>query len=614
MKSTADIGARKMKKSSIILAVVSLLVAAFSAVCLIFSPAILGSGAYFAAFVPDALTNLVSALAEVFTFNFVAHPIYILIISLALLILAFVVIHIVFLAINRRPSAIFAGLAYLFVGLWGLLITIFAFAPGYFPSHSQANIFEVVAATTGGNLWYEALALTPYVLGWIAFVLAIIAIAISLADVIKNPGVKKVLSPEEKRSETKKENELKKLLAGELAVYANPTIIENKDRHLVVQYVYGGLRQVELGHPEPLTAQDVRLLVSEAIKAKQAKAKSGAALTAEDVRSIIKEEVLKANKAVPNEKVEFTPEEVNHLVEETTHVHGEGEHPDFRTLIRDELAKFRAEEKEQEDKAAIYAEEARKVEEARALQEAKDEEARFNVLRSSALSPEQIRAIIVEELGKKLVAVPSQPEVKPIEEKPSPSTAEQPATIVAPAPAEAVKPVVTETPVIVAAPTKRVVGQFNLTLPPHAKIIRIPFPARMASSSKELQSNYNELKAEAVAYGLKSRISNSGDTFRLHTKTYLKITIAGKGLKIYYALDPKDYANSPIPLHDAGKKNIYKEIPGVFRVKSDLSLRRAKQLIAEAVAKDKLEQDKIEPHNWAAELKDFKPQNSDKDD
>ena len=142
---------------------------------------------------------------------------------------------------------------------------------------------------------------------------------------------------------------------------------------------------------------------------------------------------------------------------------------------------------------------------------------------------------------------------------------------------------------------------------PKEKIIRIPFPERLLASDKDLLNNYNELKSEALSYGLKSRVSNTGDTFRLHTKTYLKITVAGKSLKIYYALKPSDYATSPIPVQDASGKNIYKEIPVCFKVKSPLSLRRAKQLIADVCEHDNLEQGKIVPHNWAADLKDYKP-------
>lgn len=134
------------------------------------------------------------------------------------------------------------------------------------------------------------------------------------------------------------------------------------------------------------------------------------------------------------------------------------------------------------------------------------------------------------------------------------------------------------------------------------KIVRIPFPVRMKDAEKDLQQNYNELKSEILSYGVKSRISNSGDTFRLHTKTYVKITIAGKSLKLYFALEPKDYLDSKMPLGDASAKEIYKDIPLVFKVKSDLSVRRAKQLIADAMAKDNLAQGEVEAKDWVKEI------------
>ncbi|HAS56641.1 MAG TPA: hypothetical protein DCR94_05345, partial [Firmicutes bacterium] len=163
-------------------------------------------------------------------------------------------------------------------------------------------------------------------------------------------------------------------------------------------------------------------------------------------------------------------------------------------------------------------------------------------------------------------------------------------------------------------PVKRVVGAINPNLPPHDKIIRIPFPVRMVDADKEMKSNYNELKSEILSYGAKSRVSNSGDTFRLHKVTFVKITIAGKSLKLYFGLDPKDYANTPLPVQDVSHKNVYKDIPLVFKVKSELSLRRAKQLIADVMDKNNLEQGKIILHNWAAELKDYNPANSKEED
>ena len=151
-----------------------------------------------------------------------------------------------------------------------------------------------------------------------------------------------------------------------------------------------------------------------------------------------------------------------------------------------------------------------------------------------------------------------------------------------------------------------------------AKIIRIPFQERITSAEQEMKDNYNELKNEILAYGVKSRVSNSGDTFRLHRKTYVKLTIAGKSLKLYFALNPEDYKDSTIPVADASEKNIYADIPLIFKVKSGLSMRRAKQLIADVMAPDGLEQGEIGKVNWvkeiAAEMKEGKKAEKDDDE
>lgn len=143
------------------------------------------------------------------------------------------------------------------------------------------------------------------------------------------------------------------------------------------------------------------------------------------------------------------------------------------------------------------------------------------------------------------------------------------------------KPVVVPAPVVV--PEKRE---------------RISFEDRLNNADNGIKVIYNDLKNELLAYGVKSRVSSSGDTFRLHTKTYVKVVVAGKSLKLYMALNPADYKDSPMPIGDASKKNLYKEIPLVFKVKSDLSVRRAKQLIAETMAKDNISQGPVEKVTW----------------
>lgn len=153
------------------------------------------------------------------------------------------------------------------------------------------------------------------------------------------------------------------------------------------------------------------------------------------------------------------------------------------------------------------------------------------------------------------------------------------------------KPVVKPAPVVTPAP--KASEPFE----------RISFAERLLKADKVVKAHYNEIKSEILSYGIKSRVSNSGDTFRLHTKTYVKVVVAGKALKLYLALDPKAYKDSTLPIGDASKKGLYKDIPLVFKVKSELSVRRAKQLIGEAAAKDGLVQGEVESHDWVKELK-----------
>ena len=241
-------------------------------------------------------------------------------------------------------------------------------------------------------------------------------------------------------------------------------------------------------------------------------------------------------------------------------------------------------------------------------------------VKEEELSEDKVRAVIAEELARVMVKPEPEPEPAPAPEV-KPVTAEEMRQIMLeavaqmaaakpePAPAPVVQPapvVVEPAPVIVkvekTAPVK-VAAQPAEEDKEKPTYERIPFQTRMLKADKEMKNNYNELKSEIMSYGVKSRVSNSGDTFRLHTKTYLKITIAGKSLKLYYALDPKDYEKTTLPVQDAGHKGIYKDIPLVFKVKSDLSMRRAKQLIADTMEKSGLEQGKVELHNWVKEIK-----------
>ena len=115
----------------------------------------------------------------------------------------------------------------------------------------------------------------------------------------------------------------------------------------------------------------------------------------------------------------------------------------------------------------------------------------------------------------------------------------------------------------------------------NGNIIRITkrtFVQKLELISDEYVEFYKEIRKEALSYGLKSRISSSGDAFSSKRINYLKIGITGRTLKLHYRLDPKDYAESPIPVEDDSSKSLYVDIPLAFRVTSKLAVKRAKHL------------------------------------
>jgi len=120
---------------------------------------------------------------------------------------------------------------------------------------------------------------------------------------------------------------------------------------------------------------------------------------------------------------------------------------------------------------------------------------------------------------------------------------------------------------------------------------RPPFALKLRRGGDHIRDMYNEIKAEFLSYGLNSRISLNGDAFRLHAKTYAIIQAVGKSLRINYALNCKDYESSTIPFADSSKQKKYEEVPFTFKTRSNLSIKRAKELIRDAVTKDGITQD-----------------------
>ena len=153
------------------------------------------------------------------------------------------------------------------------------------------------------------------------------------------------------------------------------------------------------------------------------------------------------------------------------------------------------------------------------------------------------------------------------------------------------------------AKVEEVVEEVKVEEPKKEKAEFVPFATRLEGADDFLKQAYNELKSEVLSYGIKSRVSSTGDTFRLHTKAYVKMVIAGKYLKLYFALNPDDYKDSTYPYEDASRMNAHKDTPFVFKIKSPLSIRRAKVLIADCAKKDDLVQGEVVMHDHVSDIK-----------
>jgi hypothetical protein len=143
----------------------------------------------------------------------------------------------------------------------------------------------------------------------------------------------------------------------------------------------------------------------------------------------------------------------------------------------------------------------------------------------------------------------------------------------------------------------------GLTRTGKKKIVRIPFYQRMAKAHPSITAQYDDLKNYILAFKVKSRLSNTGDTFRLHKEEFVKITLAGKALKLYLALNPKSYDDTTIPVDDVSDKKMYRDLPLMFKVKSNLSLKRAKILIDDLMKSKDLAQKAVGSIQWSLQFK-----------
>ena len=113
-----------------------------------------------------------------------------------------------------------------------------------------------------------------------------------------------------------------------------------------------------------------------------------------------------------------------------------------------------------------------------------------------------------------------------------------------------------------------------------SKANNFTFEQKLANSKQVVRDYFEELKKDFEGLGFKYAVTKQGATFSVRNNKYAQITTTGlNGLKIYFKLDVKDYADSKIPVKDASGVRKYENVPLVFVVKSDLAVKRAKLLM-----------------------------------
>ncbi len=105
------------------------------------------------------------------------------------------------------------------------------------------------------------------------------------------------------------------------------------------------------------------------------------------------------------------------------------------------------------------------------------------------------------------------------------------------------------------------------------------FEERIRNLDHDLYKKYQDLRSYCLQYGLKEKMDQVYNVFSLNKTRYIVFSIRGKALKIYFALDPKDYEDSKIAFQDGSNITKYKDVPLILKVKSDLSYKRAITLI-----------------------------------
>ncbi len=127
------------------------------------------------------------------------------------------------------------------------------------------------------------------------------------------------------------------------------------------------------------------------------------------------------------------------------------------------------------------------------------------------------------------------------------------------------------------------------------------FTARVIQAPDFLKEYYSQIKNELMSFSLvKSRISWKHDAFNRGRLQLAKLLVRGKTLCLYLALNPGDYPVEKYHQVDQSAKSAYAKVPMMVRIRSDLGLRKAKELIAQMMRGFGIDRNETENLDYAS--------------
>ena len=129
-----------------------------------------------------------------------------------------------------------------------------------------------------------------------------------------------------------------------------------------------------------------------------------------------------------------------------------------------------------------------------------------------------------------------------------------------------------------------VIGDANQGFGPKKDVKRIPFSIKLLSLGVKTEEYFDAVYNELISYRkINARISQKFVSFRYGRDLVARFAIRGKTMKLYLALDVKDFNEKIYFQKDASSVKTYLEVPFSVKVKSDRGCKNALKLV-EALA------------------------------